>query len=271
MYDEKKFIVKKFSLLKLPCAYSSSVYGYYYNFNYDTPTYIYCTNILGLMIIVNMSAFKSNRSKKSTMATVNKLIDSYLPSASTIQNCTDDNEEVYMKVIADDFSGPGASKLVKIKKQAKRIRKQKMLRQKMKTIKKKQKRAVIRKHLETRKEVELLGKLANGDKLTVDSIVNESISRLKSLKPSNQDEIAALEEDILDASRMRKDMRGANGKSRKQIQFDKKVSKGLVSVPGLTPGLAPVDSFDSFDDSPDESDGEAQLPKGFKDDYDDYH
>lgn len=221
-----------------------------------------------------MCAFKSNRSKKSTVATVNKLIESYIPSASTIQNNTSDDEKKYVKVVADDFSGhgPGASKIAKIRMQTKRMRGQRKLQRKMKSIEKRQRKAVIRKHLETRKEVELLGKLASGDKQTVGSLVNENISRLNLLKPNNQHEIMALEEEILYSSHLKRNVQKVGEKSLKQVQFEGKVSNGLVSVPGLTPGLAPVDSFDSFDDSDDESGEEAQpLPSGFKDDYDDYH
>ncbi|KAF6006249.1 hypothetical protein HII13_005372 [Brettanomyces bruxellensis] len=136
----------------------------------------------------------------------------------------------------------------------------------------KQRKAVIRKHLETRKEVELLGKLASGDKQTVGNLVNENISRLNLLKPNNQHEIIALEEEILYSSHLKRNVQKVGEKSLKQVQFEGKVSNGLVSVPGLTPGLAPVDSFDAFDDSDDESGEEARpLPSGFKDDYDDYH
>lgn len=195
--------------------------------------------------------FKSKESKELAVGSVNKLLATYLPSASTIIHNGDDSspEGQYIDAIS---GGSGAARIANIRKEANKIRKNAPQQRKLKKKLQRKRRSAIRANEKTEKRVEKLSRLAIGDETEVNKAIEKNLSNLKGLRPANRDELAKLQREILDLRNKAPESAASAAK------------KEHVGVPGLTPGLAPVDMTDSDDE-------EAELPAGFKDDYDEWN
>ncbi|KAG7697953.1 hypothetical protein KL930_001615 [Ogataea haglerorum] len=139
-------------------------------------------------------------------------------------------------------------------------------RERLKTDKKRN--AAIRKAKETERRVEKLAKLQAGDIEEVENAIAENVRKVKSWEPSNAKELRQLELKIIRLRNKEISRRKKVRQSKlKKDQFQAKVKKGLISVPGLTPGLAPVGETGSSDDEVELDGDDVQL----KDDYDEYN
>ncbi|KAH3668017.1 hypothetical protein OGAPHI_001771 [Ogataea philodendri] len=125
----------------------------------------------------------------------------------------------------------------------------------------------IRKSKALEDRVNKVARLQAGDSKEVEAAVAENVRRIKSWENTNSKEISELESKIM---RMRNTEAARRKKVRlskvKKDQFQKKIKKGLISVPGLTPGLAPVGESDSSDEEDVDLDQLREM-----DDYDEYN
>ncbi|QPG73184.1 hypothetical protein FOA43_000490 [Brettanomyces nanus] len=239
-----------------------------------------------------MDSFKSKNSREATINSVNKSLITYLPSVSTVLGSSEDirSGKEYASLLASSSGSSyksGASEIARISKQANNIKKSRSQRMKMKNKLKKQRHQVMQKNREFQSRVEKLGRLAIGDTKEMEELVDQNLERLKKLEPENEEQIKMLEKEVLDlkygsesrsggAGRRRRKTAETNleGESKQQIEFKSKVEKGLISVPGLTPGLAPVGESDEDDSESDEDEqtaGTDDILSGFKDDFNEYH
>lgn len=130
-------------------------------------------------------------------------------------------------------------------------------------------------------------KLERGDREVIDEIVSAKLADLKKIDLVSRDEdLLELQNDILTLTgsestknklKNLKDKQYLERKRRaaEKAMFEDKVSRGVVAVGGLTPGLAQPDGDDSDNDDEEDDNGEdvdqGVLPAGFKDDFDDFH
>ncbi|ODV84090.1 hypothetical protein CANARDRAFT_29536 [[Candida] arabinofermentans NRRL YB-2248] len=217
-----------------------------------------------------MSGFQSSQSKAQTESTVNKLLANFLPGSASVITTTSTS--------AFDLSGQlssGAAKISQMSKNLKSLRENKHNIAKMKVKEKKLKNSHIRKNIALQSKITKLSKLQTGSKEATQQLVDQNLKSLKSWENGNQTDLKQLQSKVL---RMKNSETGKRRKVRaskvKKMEFNARLKKGHISVPGLTPGLAPVGASD--DESASESDLDVDSDEDdnipiLKDDYDDYN
>lgn len=197
-------------------------------------------------------SFTSASSKAKAKATVNKLFQDVIPGATLVP----------LKKVHNTAAGDFALEARKTRLSKGEVRKQN------KVEKAKQNKS-INKKLEKDKKFQKLVRynVIKGHKGAAASLSLEEEKYLKKLVKKNssalkrsadindpdiQDEIAALQQEII-AMRDEKYDRSRDRKlDNKLLAFNDKVKSGTLSYPGLTPGLAPVGLDDDSDESDDE-------------------
>ncbi|OWB78071.1 hypothetical protein B5S32_g2256 [[Candida] boidinii] len=200
----------------------------------------------------------SERMKSKTQVTVNNLLSKYLPGNDLVGKGDKKNK-----------SKSGALEISNIKEQnlnheTNQIQSLKQSRKEKKNKNKKisdsynqngeiQKLAVLNQSINDFKTGNK--KLTNIKDEQLKEIISKNVKSVKSWELSNKSEIKKLQNQIL--SLKNKEIakrREVKAKKIKQQEFNEKVKKNLISVPGLTPGLAPVGASDDEDSSDEEDD-----------------
>lgn len=192
-------------------------------------------------------AFTSNTSKAKARATVDKLFGSMLPGTALPtqpKKNVSATEKFAQEIAKKKLSRDEIRKANKIEK----IKRNKSINTKLEKDKKFQKLVkynVIKSHKTGEKlspeEEKYLKKLIKKNSNAVNRVSNVDDPFVKEEIDDLRKEIIALTNEKFDKSRDRK-------LDAKLLSFNEKVKKGVLSYPGLTPGLAPV----GFDDSDDE-------------------
>ena len=221
--------------------------------------------------------FKSNKTKQQSLNVVDNLLSNYLQVS----------DKKILKSKEKGQKGHAASKILEVnsrlgnfKKTREGLRKHKEKEWKMRNKKMK----LIE---QINEKIVRQSKLERGDREVIDEIVNAKLADLKKIDLVSKDEdLLELQNDILTLTgsestknklKHLKDKQHLERKRRaaEKAMFEDKVSRGVVAVGGLTPGLAQPDGDDSDDDDEEDDNGEdadqAALPAGFKDDFDDFH
>ncbi|OWB83289.1 hypothetical protein B5S33_g1918 [[Candida] boidinii] len=212
----------------------------------------------------------SERMKSKTQATVNNLLSRYLPGNDLIDQGNKKSKSI-----------SGALKISNIKEQ--NLKQEANQIQSLKQLKreKRKKNKKISDSYNQNGEIKKLAalnqsindfktgnkKVINIEDKQIKEIVSQNVKSVKSWELSNKSEIKKLQNQIL--SLKNKEItkrRKVKAKKIKQQEFNEKVKKNLISVPGLTPGLAPVGASDD-EDSSDEDDDNNDFAT-LHDDYD---
>lgn len=190
--------------------------------------------------------FKSESSKNQALASVDKLILNFLPgSESVLVKSTKPKKLSSGALIVDNMISKKNDIQLIAELQRKTLKKQRLL-------KKSQILAKITKSKE-------INKLAKINKLKAEQKYNDSelqdiiktkTSKLRSWENVHDEEFKLLEKQVLqladkDLSRRKK----VKLKNQKKMDFNRKLQRGIIAYPGLTPGLAPVDLTDDDDES----------------------
>ncbi|OBA19874.1 regulator of rDNA transcription 14 [Metschnikowia bicuspidata var. bicuspidata NRRL YB-4993] len=192
-------------------------------------------------------AFSSDLSKTRSQATLNKLFENMLPGSTTRSNIPlkkiSTTENFSREVSKKRLSKEEIKKANKIEK-AKRNKQLNKNLEKEKLFSKNVKYNVIKSHKNSQniseEEQKYLKKLIKKNSFAVrraggldDPMIKDEVEELRS-------EILALTNEKYDRSKERQ-------QKAKLSSFNEKVKSGVLTYPGLTPGLAPVD-YDESDD-----------------------
>lgn len=212
-----------------------------------------------------MGNFKTERTKESSMSTISSMLNNYLAPGSRLS-----------VRFNKSHGGSDAPKIESIRRHTERIMKGKKYQHSVKKISKRSRRKFIKRNVEERKKIERLGKLAIGDEDTVNEVVDTNITNIQNWRGSNTTEIKMLEEEVLKArqrpsyKQLKKKKKNHHTPDYIEEKFDERVEKGIISTPGITPGLAPIGMSD--DESEDSENNKSQINlEDFKDDYEEYH
>ncbi|CCG23559.1 hypothetical protein CORT_0D07260 [Candida orthopsilosis Co 90-125] len=206
-------------------------------------------------------SFTSKASKHQAELTVNKLFADILHTQpTTSSSTTKDNAKLSSTQILTNQLHPTHSTTSKAKSQKKR----KLQKVKKKEIEDKKFQKFIKYNHILSKDP---SQQTDADKAYIRKLVRKNTNQVKNLSHIDDFEVES-ELDMVKSqlltdlqpkskSRLRKRLvvprssKGdADGVSKQEfIDFDDKVQRGLISVPGLTPGLAPVDENESESDT----------------------
>ncbi|CDK26223.1 unnamed protein product [Kuraishia capsulata CBS 1993] len=191
-------------------------------------------------------SFKSSSSKLEAQDTVNKLLSSFLPGSSRSEPSAEARKNrSRASTINDQIIR--AQKLHALQEQGRKLkRKEKVA-----------KRARVKRSKEEHLKATRIGQLkfSNDNPKTsklIKQVIDSGVQSLQSWEEGNASEEEELQARII---RLRSKASGPSNKRKekreKALDFQTKIKRGVLSYPGLTPGLAPVGATDS-EDSEDE-------------------
>ncbi|GMG19359.1 unnamed protein product [Ambrosiozyma monospora] len=216
-----------------------------------------------------MSSFKSSETKRHTENAVNKLLTTYLNTSSPDLVSKSSSSAVGFQ---QNRLRSGAAQINKLSNDFKKLRQNKSSILKEKTRQKKARAKEIKKQQKIKEKLNTLVSLNSSDPTSKAKInvIESNVKNLKSWKLDDDqtEEFLELQQQVIDLKYGNSKKKARKAHQIKKQQFQEKIKKGYVSVPGLTPGLAPVGESDDDDDSEDE---EGLQLAGFKDDFDDYN
>lgn len=194
-------------------------------------------------------SFNSKSSKTQAQATVNKLFSNLLPG--TVQAVAKETlpmssaQILHMEI--ENKNKLSKEETKKIQKQNK-LKKHKMIKKASAEEKKYGKLAKY--HLIKQHKAE--GSLSEEESKYLKKLVRKNVSSLNRISEIDDMEIKSeldqVRQDILKINREKHDKKVKRTQNKKTKDFNTKVSKGMISYPGLTPGLAPVGLEDSDDE-----------------------
>ncbi|OUT22294.1 hypothetical protein CAS74_002010 [Pichia kudriavzevii] len=191
--------------------------------------------------------FKNRSTKKKSLSTVDNLLSTYLQTSDKkISKSVKHNASSILESKAQSQKKRSKSEMKKFKLKERKLRNKNLKRNQI-----------------LNEKIDMLTKLQNGDdKLINDLELQNDVLNLIS-KESTKDKLKnSNERDQLRARISKLD------------NFSEKVSRGYISVNGLTPGLAqPGDDSDSEedDDNYNQETQESSQLRNFRDDFDDYN
>lgn len=217
--------------------------------------------------------FKSKNTKKQSLDTVDNLLSTYLQ--------TSDKKVLKSKNKLD--KGHQASKILELNSRAGNFKKTREDLKKSKQKERKLRNREMKKHEKINEKIIRQSKLENNDKELISDIVHSKLKKLKQIDMVSKDEdLLELQQDVLNLTKVeptKKKLRDLQDKkvlakrreNAKLDAFNEKISKGYLSVSGLTPGLAQPGDDDSDESSDEDDDSTPQAAmSGFKDDFDDF-
>lgn len=234
--------------------------------------------------------FKNKKTKQQSLNTVDNLLSTYL---QTTDKKILKSKKKLDKGKKNDSINHKASKLLEMNSQLGKFRENltdlKKFKRKERLIRSKQ----LKKVEEINEKIIRQSKLINKDEDLINDIINSKVKQIEKKDLVNKDEdLLELQNDILKLTKVEntknklKELRSeevlANKRRNARInEFNDKITKGYISVKGLTPGLAQPGDDDSDEESSEEEDEEEEgisnSNKGknneladFKDDFDDY-
>lgn len=196
-----------------------------------------------------MSSFASSRSKKQTNDTVNRMLGDLLPG-SAMGSDSPAKSRPAAQALSREIEHDKLSKEQILQRQ--RLRKL----QKKKELQKTRRAAEENRKLEKQAKYELIkkhkeqGTLREEEEKYLNKLVKKNIRNIQKASEVDDEEIDSeikrLRKEILGWEKEREDRRKVD--KRKKKAFNEKIKKGVISYPGLTPGLAPVGLEDSDDE-----------------------
>lgn len=221
--------------------------------------------------------FKNKKTKQKSLDIVDNLLSTYLQvSDKKILKSKDKNNK-----------GHQASKIIEMNTKLGNFKKTKDGLKKYKQKERKIRNKEMKKAEKMNERIIRQSKIDKGDESLITDIMNSKLKDLKKLDLVSKDsELINLQNDILNLTNTNstkkklKDLKDkqllANKRRNAKMElFNEKVSKGYISINGLTPGLAQPGDDDSDEES-DEDDGDEYNNNnnniiGFKDDFDDFN
>lgn len=186
--------------------------------------------------------FSSNSSKNKAEATVNKLLGDLLPNVpQKSEKKITKSSKVKTKLLSNQFDltiEPINTKKFKLQ----RNQKIKKFNNSNKKFEKLTKYTIIKESSKT--------SLNPNHEKYLQKLVNRNINLLNKNEIEDlniNDQLNELKEEILPKLIKPKQKSSKRVLYSKNLEFDKKVQKGWISMPGLTPGLAPVDYNEESD------------------------
>lgn len=221
--------------------------------------------------------FKSKKTKQQSLNVVDNLLSNYLQVS----------DKKILKSKEKGQKGHAASKILELNSKLGNFKKTREGLRKHKDKERKMRNKKMKGIEKINEKIVRQSKLERGDREVIDEIVSAKLADLKKIDLVSRDEdLLELQNDILtltggeSTKSMLKNLRDKQFLERKRraaerARFEDKVSRGVVAVGGLTPGLAQPDGDDSDDsDADDQSADDADqgaLPAGFRDDFDEFH
>ena len=221
--------------------------------------------------------FKSKKTKQQSLNVVDNLLSNYLQVS----------DKKILKSKEKGQKGHAASKILELNSKLGNFKKTREGLRKHKDKERKMRNKKMKGIEKINEKIVRQSKLERGDREVIDEIVSAKLADLKKIDLVSRDEdLLELQNDILtltggeSTKSMLKNLRDKQFLERKRraaerARFEDKVSRGVVAVGGLTPGLAQPDGDDSDDsDADDHSADDADqgaLPAGFRDDFDEFH
>ncbi|ODV97399.1 hypothetical protein PACTADRAFT_32866 [Pachysolen tannophilus NRRL Y-2460] len=195
-------------------------------------------------------SFRSESSKLQSQNAINKLISNYLPGSEQIASSNSSKKLNKIKLIksgAQAINNNAVNHKFNEKNEAFRRKSQK----KEKLVKRKKVKSISEETLKLNR-VAKINKLKSEknykDKELVE-VLDKKVEILKSWELSNENELKALEAEILSIKQKEQNKRKkTRARRQEKSEFNEKVKKGIISYPGLTPGLAPVGLADEDED-----------------------
>lgn len=212
--------------------------------------------------------FKNRSTKKKSLSTVDNLLSTYLQTSDKkISKSVKHNASSILESKAQSQKKRSKSEMKKFKLKERKLRNKNLKRNQI-----------------LNEKIDMLTKLQNGDDKLINDLVARKIDALKRLDSiTNDSDLQELQNDVLNliSKESTKD-KLKNSNERDQLRariskldnFSEKVSRGYISVNGLTPGLAqPGDDSDSEedDDNYNQETQESSQLRNFRDDFDDYN
>lgn len=194
-------------------------------------------------------SFNSNSSKSQAQTTVNKLFSNLLPG--TVGNVQKQSSSLPSAQLLNNEI-ENTNKLSK--QELRKIHKQNKLKQhkKIKKVLEEEKKfgKIAKYHLI--KHHKTGGNLSEEESKYLKKLVKKNVNSLNKVSEIDDMEIRAelnqVRQDILRINKEKHDKKAKRIQHKKTKDFNNKVSKGMISYPGLTPGLAPVGLEDSDDE-----------------------
>lgn len=197
----------------------------------------------------SMSSFASSRSKKQTNDTVNKMLGDLLPGTAMgsdgLAKSRPAAQALSREIEHDKLSKEQILQRHRLRKLQKKKELQKTRRaaEENRKLEKQAKYELIKKHKEQ-------GTLREEEEKYLNKLVKRNIRNIQKASEVDDEEIDSeikrLRKEILGWEKEREDRRKVD--KRKKKAFNEKIKKGVISYPGLTPGLAPVGLEDSDDE-----------------------
>lgn len=200
-------------------------------------------------------SFKSKSSQTQARSTVNKLFANILPGSTVTDSPAVDSRLSSTEIINNQMNSKHKLSTEEIKKinKANKIKKNKAINKKVEANKKFNK--LVKYNIIKNHKLDNPNELPEEERKYLQKLVKKNSSTLRRLTdiddPDVKDEIDQLKAEILELTneKYNKAKASKNNKLDKKSQdFNEKVKKGLISTPGLTPGLAPVGLDDDSDE-----------------------
>lgn len=219
--------------------------------------------------------FKNKKTKQQSLSTVDNLLSTYLQTS----------DKKIVKSQKKMSKSHQASKLMDVNSKLGNFKKNLTDLKKHKRKERKIRNKESKKAADIKEKIIRQSKLEVGDKEIMSEIVGQKVKDLKKLEfVSNDDDVLDLQNEVMNLTskqstkKILKDMRDkklleSRRRNAKENAFNEKISKGYISVGGLTPGLAaPGDDSDESSEEEDFGDnGNGNNLADFKDDFDDFN
>lgn len=194
-------------------------------------------------------SFNSKSSKSHAEATVNKLFSSLLPGTqgTTSKQSPSLSSAELLSIEIENKNKLSKEELKKIHKQNK-FKQHKKIKKALEDEKRFNKLAKYHliKHHKTG------GELSEEEAKYLKKLVKKNVNSLNRVSEIDDMEIKSeldqVRQDILKINKEKHDKKAKRIQNKKTKDFNSKVAKGMISYPGLTPGLAPVGLDDSDDE-----------------------
>jgi hypothetical protein len=221
--------------------------------------------------------FKNKKTKQKSLSTVENLLSTYLQTS----------DKKIVKSQNKINKGHQASKILDINSKLGNFKQNLTDLKKNKRKERKIRNKESKKAEEIKEKIIRQSKLEVGDEDVINDIVNSKVKELNKLDFINNDEdVLELQNEVINLTSKQstketlkemRDRKALESKRRnaKESAFNDKISKGYISVGGLTPGLAaPGNDSDESSDEEDYDDGNGKSNNDladFKDDFDDFN
>lgn len=194
-------------------------------------------------------AFSSEKTQKQAGNTVGKLLSEILPESSIRKTKNETQLAAAQMLALEEQSTRRLSKKeirrANMKEKARRRKESRQVREREAKLNKEAKYYVSRTHEKT-------GTLLLEEEKYLQKLMKKNLNAIKRVSDIDDEEVQeqldALRKEILESSLKEYNRKKKRKQDKRANTFQEKVKKGMISYPGLTPGLAPIDLEDSEDE-----------------------